>query len=104
MVSSVWGHDPRFQFCHEADAIAIRKRGALEDCSGLESVAADGAVYLSQALRLGAKTRVPIAAPLIGAVIGAAKFAGLTTLAPQHQLTLRYGRVVENTRAKARFG
>jgi UDP-glucose 4-epimerase len=104
IVPSLWGYDPRLQFCHEADAIAILKRAALEDCAGLYNVAADGAVYLSQALRLGARTRVPIAPPLIGAVMGAAKFAGLTTLAPHYLLTLRYGRVVENTRVKARFG
>jgi len=104
IVPSLWGYDPRLQFCHEADAIAILKRAALEDCAGLYNVAADGAVYLSQALRLGARTRMPIAPPLIGAVMGAAKFAGLTTLAPHYLLTLRYGRVVENTRAKTRFG
>ena len=104
IVPSLWGYDPRLQFCHEADAIAILKRAALEDCAGLYNVAADGVVYLSQALRLGARTRMPIAPPLIGAVMGAAKFAGLTTLAPHYLLTLRYGRVVENTRAKARFG
>jgi UDP-glucose 4-epimerase len=104
VVPSLLGYDPRLQFCHEEDAIAILKRAALEDCAGLYNVAADGAVYLSQALRLGARTRVPIAPPLIGAVMGAAKFAGLTTLAPHYLLTLKYGRVVENTRAKARFG
>ena len=104
IVPSLWGYDPRLQFCHEQDAIAILKRAALEDCPGLYNVAADGAVYLSQALRLGARTRLPIAPPLIGAVMGAAQFAGLTTLPPHHLLTLRYGRVAENTRAKARFG
>jgi len=104
VVPSLLGYDPRLQFCHEEDAIAILKRAALEDCAGLYNVAADGAVYLSQALRLGGKTRVPIAPPLIGAVMGAAKFAGLTTLAPHYLVMLRYGRVVENTRAKARFG
>ena len=104
LVPSLLGYDPRLQFCHEGDAIAILKRAALEDCAGLYNVAADGAVYLSQALRLGARIRLPIAPPLIGAVMGAANFAGLTTLAPHCLLTLRYGRVVENTRAKARFG
>jgi UDP-glucose 4-epimerase len=103
VVPSLWGYDPRLQFCHEEDAIAILKRATLENCAGLYNVAADGAVYLSQALRLGARARVPIAPPLIGAVMGAAKFAGLTTLASHYLLTLRYGRVVENSRAKARF-
>jgi UDP-glucose 4-epimerase len=104
IVPSLLGYDPRLQFCHEEDAIAILKRAALEDCAGLYNVAADGAVYLSQALRIGGRTRMPIAPPLAGAVIGATNFAGLTTLAPHYLHTLRYGRVVDNARAKARFG
>ena len=104
IVPSLWGYDPRLQFCHEHDAIAILKRAALEDCSGLYNVAADGAVYLSHALRIGARARLPIAPPLFGTAIGAANFAGLTTLPPHHLHTLRYGRVVDNARAKARFG
>jgi UDP-glucose 4-epimerase len=104
LVPSLWGYDPRLQFCHEEDAIAILKRAALEDCAGLYNVAADGAVYLSQALRLGARIQVPISPPLINPVMGVAKFAGLTTLGPHCLLTLRYGRVVANNRVKARFG
>ena len=104
MVPSLWGYDPRLQFCHEEDAIAILKRAALEDCAGIYNVAADGAVYLSQALRIGARARLPIAPPLFGAAMSAANAAGLTTLAPHHLLALRYGRVVDNTRAKDRFG
>jgi UDP-glucose 4-epimerase len=104
VVPSLWGYDPRLQFCHEDDALAVLKRAALEDMPGLYNVAADGAVYLSQALRLGGRTRIPIAPPLMGAVVGAARFAGITALEPHHLLTLRYGRVIDNTRMKARFG
>jgi UDP-glucose 4-epimerase len=104
IVPSLWGYDPRLQFCHERDAIAILKRAALEDCAGLYNVAGDGAVYLSQALRIGARTRLPIAPPLFGTAIGAANFAGLIALPAHHLHTLRYGRVVDNARAKLRFG
>jgi UDP-glucose 4-epimerase len=104
VVPSLLGYDPRLQFCHEEDAIAILKRAALEDCAGLYNVAADGAVYLSQALRIGARTRLPIAPPLFGTVMGAANFAGLTALPAHHMHALRYGRVVDNARAKLRFG
>jgi UDP-glucose 4-epimerase len=82
----------------------VLKRAALDDMPGLYNVAADGAVYLSQALRLGGRTRIPIAPPLIGAVIGAARFAGITALEPHHLLMLRYGRVIDNARMKTRFG
>ena len=104
VVPSLWGYDPRLQFCHEDDALAVLKRAALEDIAGVYNIAADGAVYLSQALRLGGRTRIPVAPPLIGAVMGAAKFAGITSLEPHYLLMLRYGRVIDNTRMKARFG
>jgi UDP-glucose 4-epimerase len=104
VVPSILGYDPRLQFCHEDDAISILKRAVLEDLSGLYNVAADGAVYLSQALRLGKRAQLPIAPPLIGLATRAAKFAGLTALDTHHWLTLRYGRVIDNTKVKARFG
>jgi UDP-glucose 4-epimerase len=104
IVPSILGYDPRLQFCHEDDAIAILKRAALEDTAGTYNLAGDGAVYLSQALRLGGRTRLPIAPIFIGAAMSAAKFAGFSNLDPHHLLTLRYGRVIDNSRAKARFG
>jgi UDP-glucose 4-epimerase len=104
MVPSIWGYDPRLQFCHEEDAIAIMKRAALEDVSGLYNLAGDGAVYLSQALRLGGRTQLPIAPLFIGAAMSAAKFARLSSLDPHELLTMRYGRVIDNAKAKARFG
>jgi UDP-glucose 4-epimerase len=104
IVPSLWGYDPRLQFCHEADAIAIVTRAALEEHGGLYNVAGDGAVYLSQATRLGGRTRIPIAPPLFAAAISAANFAGLTALDAHHVLALRYGRVIDNAKAKARFG
>jgi UDP-glucose 4-epimerase len=104
IIPSLWGYDPRLQFCHEEDAVAIVKRAALEEHSGLYNLAGDGAVYLSQATRLGGRTRIPIAPPLFGPAISAANFAGLTALDAHHIVTLRYGRVIDNARAKARFG
>lgn len=104
IVPTIWGYDPRLQFCHEDDAITILKRAALEDTNGLYNLAGDGAVYLSQALRLGGRTGLPIAPLFIGAAMSAAKFAGFNSLDAHHLLTLRYGRVIDNAKAKARFG
>jgi len=104
LVPSIWGYDPRLQFCHEEDALSILKRAALEDTSGLYNLAGDGAVYLSQATRLGGRTRLPIAPLFIGAAMSAAKLAGFSSLDAQQLLTMRYGRVIDNAKAKARFG
>lgn len=104
IVPSIWGYDPRLQFCHEEDALAILKRAVLEDISGTYNLAGDGAVYLSQAIRLGGRIPMPIAPILVGAAMSAAKYAGFAILDAHHLLTLRYGRVIDNARAKARFG
>jgi UDP-glucose 4-epimerase len=104
IVPSIWGYDPRLQFCHEEDALSILKRAALEDVSGLYNLAGDGAVYLSQALRLGGRTQLPIAPLLMGAAMSAAKLAGFSSLDAHQLLTMRYGRVIDNAKAKARFG
>jgi UDP-glucose 4-epimerase len=104
IVPSIFGYDPRLQFCHEDDALAILKRAALEDTSGTYNLAGDGAIYLSQALRLGGRARIPVAPLFFAPMLNAAKFVGLNNLDAHHLLTLRYGRVIDNTRAKARFG
>jgi UDP-glucose 4-epimerase len=104
VVPSIWGFDPRLQFCHESDALEVLKRAALEDIHGLINVAGDGAVYLSQALRLGNRFRLPIAPPLIGPTMSALRGAGVPALEPHHLLALRYGRVIDPSRMVAKFG
>lgn len=98
------GFDPRLQFCHEEDAVGVLKRAALFDLPGLYNVAGDGVTYLSRALRLGGCLQVPIAPPLVTAVFSGLRAFGICDIQPYHLLLLRYGRVIDNTRLKTRFG
>ncbi|MFZ0888764.1 MAG: NAD-dependent epimerase/dehydratase family protein [Candidatus Binataceae bacterium] len=104
VVPTILGFDPRLQFCHEEDAVNVLRRAALFDIPGLFNVAGDGVIYLSRALRLGGCVQVPIAPPLAGAVFAALRTLGIADIQPFHMLLLRYGRVIDNSRLKTRFG
>jgi UDP-glucose 4-epimerase len=71
---------------------------------GVYNVAADGVVYLSQAVRLLGKVPVPVILPLVNPVAGALRRAGAVDFATDQLRFLLYGRVVENTRLKEQFG
>ena len=103
-VPTIMGFDPRLQFCHEEDAVAVLKRAALVDVAGLYNVAGDGAIYLSRALRLGGRLQIPVAPPLAAAAFELLRTIGMADLQPYHQMLLRYGRVIDDSRLKTQFG
>ncbi len=104
VVPTVMGFDPRLQFAHEEDAVAVLKRSALFDLPGIFNVAGDGVVYLSRAIRIGGGVQIPIAPALAPAAFAALRALGLADMQPYHLLMLRYGRVVDTKRLKSRFG
>jgi len=104
IVPSVMGFDPRLQFCHEADAVEILKRAALEDVPGVFNVAGDGIIFLSRALRLGGRLQVPFVPALFPTAIRSMRLLGMSDIQPYHALLLRYGRVIDSARLKTRFG
>lgn len=98
------GFDPRLQLLHEQDAVAALVDSALREVRGIFNVAADGVVYLSQAVRLLGKPSLPLALPLGRLAGGVLRRAGIVDF-PLEQLTLLlYGRVVSTRRAKEAFG
>jgi UDP-glucose 4-epimerase len=104
VVPTLMGFDPRLQFCHEEDALAVLSRVTTLDIPGLYNVAGDGVIYLSRALRLGRRMQWPVAAPFMPAMLGALRTVGLTDIQPHQLLLLRYGRAVDTSRLKTRFG
>lgn len=104
VVPTALGYDPRLQFLHEDDAVHAFARAALTDCKGIFNVAADGCVYLSQAIRMlgGVALPLPLPAALIGA--DALRRAAVVDFAPDQLGLLLYGRVLDTRRAKEAFG
>ena len=103
-IPTALGFDPRIQLIHEDDAVEVLMRSVRESHGGVFNVAADGVMYLSQAVRLLGRPPLPLVLPLVNPVAGALRRAGVVDFATDQLRFLLYGRVVDNTRLKDAFG
>src|SRR5436309_10909663 len=103
-IPTALGFDPRIQLIHEDDATEVLLRSVREQHPGVYNVAADGVVYLSQAVRLLGKPPLPLVLPLVSPVAGLLRRAAMVDFATDQLRFLLYGRVVDNSRMKERFG
>ncbi|MCE7882591.1 MAG: NAD-dependent epimerase/dehydratase family protein [Actinobacteria bacterium ATB1] len=104
VVPTLLGFDPRIQFIHEDDAVEVLVRAVKSDVPGIFNVAADDAIYLSQAIRLAGRIHAPVLPPSVAL---AARLLGLLPFVPVPVNLVRYlayGRVSDNTRLKTVFG
>ena len=77
----------------------------LDPVRGPVNVAGDGVVSLSRALRHARRPALPIAAPLWGPLVGAARSAaGQPALPDEIARYLRFGRGVDTTRMRSELG
>ncbi len=60
VIPTAMGYDPRIQLIHEDDALEVLHRAVRESHPGIYNVAADGVVYLSQAVRLLGRPPLPV--------------------------------------------
>jgi UDP-glucose 4-epimerase len=103
-VPMVLGHDARLQFVHEDDGLEVIRLATVGDHPGTYNVAGDGILMLSQALRLAGKTVIPVPTPMVGLVGGWFRRAGLADFSPEQIRFLTYGRGLDTTKLKTRFG
>ena len=104
VVPSILGFDPRLQFVHERDAVAVIERAAMGGPAGTYNVAAPGVLYLSQAVRLAGRVPAPVPRPLAGLVAGVLRRRGQVDFTPEQLRFLQYGRVIDTTRLVEDFG
>jgi UDP-glucose 4-epimerase len=104
IVPMVLGHDARLQFIHEDDGLEAIRLAVLHDRPGIYNVAGDGVLMLSQALRLAGKSVLPVPSPLVGTVGAWFRRAGLADFSPEQIKYLTYGRGLDTTRLRERFG
>jgi UDP-glucose 4-epimerase len=98
------GYDPRIQFIHETDAVAILERAAREKIRGTFNAAGEGVLYLSQALRMAGKFAVPVITPLANILGSIVRQAGLVDFSPEQLDFLLFGRVADASRLRDVFG
>jgi UDP-glucose 4-epimerase len=98
VIPTVLGHDPRLQFLHEQDLLAVLSHAVAEEVPGTFNVAGDGVLMLSQAIRRLQRPSVPMPAFAVGGLGSALRSARLADFSPEQIAFLTYGRGVD-TRA-----
>ncbi len=104
IVPTPLGFDPRIQFVHEDDAVEALYRAVREDHPGIFNVAANGVLYLSQAIRICGKPSLPIPLPIATPLATAMRRLGLIDFPTDQLQFLMFGRVADNERLKREFG
>ncbi len=102
IVPTMLGFDARLQLVHEDDAVGALAHATLSDAAGAYNIAADGVLFLSQAIRRLGRVAVPVPAPLWPSFVGMLGGRGLSELPSSGELT--YGRVADTARMTAEFG
>ncbi|MEO9133674.1 MAG: NAD-dependent epimerase/dehydratase family protein [Jatrophihabitantaceae bacterium] len=104
VVPSPLGFDARLQLLHESDAVEVLRRASVERHPGVYNVAADGALTLAQAIRRAGRIRLPVPAPALALVGAAVRNTGVVEFSAEQASFLNFGRVVDTTRLRERFG
>ncbi|MEV6108443.1 NAD-dependent epimerase/dehydratase family protein [Streptomyces sp. NPDC051940] len=113
VLPTVLGYDPRLQFVHEDDVIAVLLLAAGEGAasgrtspviSGTFNVAGAGVLLLSQAARRLGRPTVPVLLPAVTWVGAALRSVGMTDFSPEQIRLLTHGRIVDTTRMREVLG
>jgi UDP-glucose 4-epimerase len=100
-VPAILGFDPRYQFIHEDDLVAVLRHAVAEDLPGIYNAAGDGVLVLSEVASLLGKLPAPILPPWgAGLTARALRPFGLR-VPPEVLQQLRYGRGLDNRKLKA---
>ncbi len=102
VVPTVLGFDARVQLLHFADALAVLARATTHDLPGVYNAGGDGVLMLSQAIRRAGRMSLPMPRAAIGAATRLVR--GGVHLSPEQAKFLNYGRVIDTTRLKTKFG
>jgi UDP-glucose 4-epimerase len=104
VIPRVVGFDPRLQFLHEEDLLAVLRHAALAGTPGTFNVAGDGILMLSQAIRRLRKPSVAMPGAAVGSLGSVLRRARMADFSPEQLTFLTYGRGVDTTRMRAELG
>ena len=103
-VPTVLGFDPRMQLLHLDDVLDVLHRALVESHPGTFNVAGDGVLMLSQVVRRLGRPAVPVPSLGVGAVGRALLRTGRLDFSADQVAFLTYGRVIDTTALRERFG
>jgi UDP-glucose 4-epimerase len=92
------------QLLHEDDALAVLTRATTGDFVGTVNVGGEGTLLLSQCIRRLGRIEVPIPSPALGSVGRLSRRFGWVDYSPEQMRFLNFGRVVDTTVLRERFG
>ena len=104
VIPTVLGFDPRMQFLHEDDLIAVLQHAVAEDVAGTFNVAGEGILMLSQALRRLQKPTVPMPPFAVGGLGSVLRRAHVADFSPEQLALLTFGRGVDTSRMREMLG
>ncbi|PZS36717.1 MAG: hypothetical protein DLM58_01170 [Pseudonocardiales bacterium] len=104
IVPTSLGFDPRLQLLHQDDAVDVLRLATIANHPGVYNVAADGVVYLSQAVRRAGRIRLPVPSAAIALVSAVVHNSGVIEFSAEQASFLNFGRVVDTSRLRDEFG
>ncbi|QGK71666.1 NAD-dependent epimerase/dehydratase family protein [Allosaccharopolyspora coralli] len=104
IVPTVLGYDARLQLLHSEDALAVLEQATLEDVPGVFNVGGSGVLMLSQAIRRAGRLSMSVPNMALGPVSQFFRSARLVDFSTEQLKFLNFGRVVDTTRLRERFG
>ncbi|MGH3471887.1 MAG: NAD-dependent epimerase/dehydratase family protein, partial [Nocardioidaceae bacterium] len=104
VVPTVLGFDPRLQFCHEYDALAVLELATIDGNPGTFNVAGDGVLTLSQAVRRLGKPSVAVPPAVMAAIGSLFPRARAADISAEQATFLAYGRGLDTTRLRQELG
>ena len=104
VIPTVLGFDPRLQFLHEDDLLAVLRLAAVTGRAGTFNVAGDGVLMLSQAVRRLGKPSVALPALAVGRLGSVLRQTRVSDFSPEQLSLLTYGRGVDTTRMREQLG
>ena len=104
VVPTMLGFDPRVQLLHESDAVETLRLATVSARPGVFNVAGAGPMPLSQILRRAGRIRLPVPQPVIGLAGSLVRNTGAVEFTAEESDYLAFGRGVDTTRLRTRFG
>ncbi len=104
VIPRVLGFDPRLQFLHVDDLIAVLRQAAIAGAPGTFNVAGDGVLMLSQAVRRLGKPSVSLPGFMVGRLGSTLRQTRMSDFSPELRNFLTHGRGVDTTRMRTGLG
>jgi len=104
VVPTVMGFDPRLQFLHDSDLMAVLQHAVKNDVPGTFNIAGDGIITLSQAARRLGRPMLPLPSFAVSRVGSLLHQAGVADFSREQLAFLTYGRGVDTSRMRDVLG